>query len=64
MRSRRNLPTPDGPPMPRSDRPGFDWTPRRISLVLGAIAGLAVVLTLAGPGITVDEPLDVRPGRT
>jgi 4-amino-4-deoxy-L-arabinose transferase-like glycosyltransferase len=25
---------------------------------------LAVVLTLDGPGITVDEPLDVRPGRT
>jgi 4-amino-4-deoxy-L-arabinose transferase-like glycosyltransferase len=27
-------------------------------------AGLAVILTLDGPGLTVDEPLDVRPGRT
>lgn len=44
--------------------PRPDWTPRRIALALGAFAGLAVVLTLAGPGITVDEPLDVRPGRT
>jgi 4-amino-4-deoxy-L-arabinose transferase-like glycosyltransferase len=25
---------------------------------------LAVVLTLDGPGLTIDEPLDVRPGRT
>src|SRR5207249_292760 len=25
---------------------------------------LAVVLTLGDPGITIDEPLDVRPGRT
>ena len=36
---------------------------RRLSLILGAIAGLAVLLTLGGPGITVDEPLDVAPGR-
>ncbi len=42
----------------------FTWTTRRISLALGLLAGLAVVLTLADPGITVDEPLDVRPGRT
>jgi 4-amino-4-deoxy-L-arabinose transferase-like glycosyltransferase len=42
----------------------IDWTPRRISLALGALAGLAAVFTLADPGITVDEPLDVRPGRT
>jgi len=27
-------------------------------------AGLAVVVTLDGPGLTIDEPLDVRPGRT
>ncbi len=30
---------------------------------LGAVALLAVLATVAGPGITVDEPLDVRPGR-
>ena len=42
---------------------GF-WTVRRIAVALGAAAGLAVILTLADPGITVDEPLDVRPGRT
>jgi 4-amino-4-deoxy-L-arabinose transferase-like glycosyltransferase len=37
---------------------------RRIALALGVCAGLAVIFTLDGPGITVDEPLDVRPGRT
>src|SRR5262249_5559528 len=37
---------------------------RRLSLILGACAGLAVVLTVDGPGLTIDEPLDVRPGRT
>jgi 4-amino-4-deoxy-L-arabinose transferase-like glycosyltransferase len=31
---------------------------------MGAFAGLAVLLTLDGPGLTIDEPLDVRPGRT
>ncbi len=36
---------------------GFAW-------VLGVVAGLAVLLTLDGPGLTVDEPLDVRPGRS
>jgi len=36
---------------------------RRIALALGVLAFLAVLLTLADPGITVDEPLDVRPGR-
>ena len=30
---------------------------------MGFAAGLAVILTLGGPGITVDEPLDVGPGR-
>ena len=30
----------------------------------GGIAAFLVLVTLAGPGITVDEPLDVRPGRT
>jgi 4-amino-4-deoxy-L-arabinose transferase-like glycosyltransferase len=33
-------------------------------LLMGIVAGLAVVLTLDGPGLTIDEPLDVRPGRT
>ncbi|MFO0907230.1 MAG: glycosyltransferase family 39 protein [Isosphaeraceae bacterium] len=32
--------------------------------MLGLVAALAVVATLGGPGITIDEPLDVRPGRT
>jgi 4-amino-4-deoxy-L-arabinose transferase-like glycosyltransferase len=30
---------------------------------MGLIAAAAVILTLDGPGLTVDEPLDVRPGR-
>lgn len=37
--------------------------PGRLALILGSLAGLAVLLTLGGPGITIDEPLDVRPGR-
>jgi 4-amino-4-deoxy-L-arabinose transferase-like glycosyltransferase len=36
----------------------------RPAIVAGIVAGLAVVLTLDDPGLTVDEPLDVRPGRT
>src|SRR5438270_13022239 len=40
------------------------WTAGRIAWGLGISAGLAVVLTLGDPGITIDEPLDVRPGRT
>ncbi len=39
------------------------WTPNRIALGLGLVASLAVLLTLADPGMTIDEPLDVRPGR-
>jgi 4-amino-4-deoxy-L-arabinose transferase-like glycosyltransferase len=35
-----------------------------VAVALGLAATLAVMLTLADPGITVDEPLDVRPGRT
>jgi hypothetical protein len=31
---------------------------------MGFLALLAVLLTLNGPGLTIDEPLDVRPGRT
>jgi 4-amino-4-deoxy-L-arabinose transferase-like glycosyltransferase len=39
------------------------WNPRRLALAVGGLAALAVILTLADPGLTVDEPLDVRPGR-
>jgi 4-amino-4-deoxy-L-arabinose transferase-like glycosyltransferase len=49
--------------MTRLDRPSFEWSCRRISFALALVAGLATLLTLADPGITVDEPLDVRPGR-
>ncbi len=31
---------------------------------MGLLAGVAVLVTLDGPGLTIDEPLDVRPGRT
>jgi 4-amino-4-deoxy-L-arabinose transferase-like glycosyltransferase len=37
---------------------------RRLALAIGLVAVAAVVITLDGPGLTVDEPLDVRPGRT
>jgi 4-amino-4-deoxy-L-arabinose transferase-like glycosyltransferase len=30
---------------------------------MGLLAALAVIVTLDGPGLTIDEPLDVRPGR-
>jgi len=36
---------------------------RRIGLSMGMLAGLLTLATLGGPGLTVDEPLDVRPGR-
>jgi 4-amino-4-deoxy-L-arabinose transferase-like glycosyltransferase len=36
----------------------------RPGLLMGLAAGLAVLSTLGDPGLTVDEPLDVRPGRT
>jgi 4-amino-4-deoxy-L-arabinose transferase-like glycosyltransferase len=35
----------------------------RLAWLCGSVAGLAVLLTLGDPGITIDEPLDVRPGR-
>jgi 4-amino-4-deoxy-L-arabinose transferase-like glycosyltransferase len=36
----------------------------RLGLLMGIGAALAVLLTLPDPGLTIDEPLDVRPGRT
>lgn len=36
---------------------------RLVPGALALLAGLSVLLTLGAPGITVDEPLDVRPGR-
>jgi len=53
-------PAPIDPGPPRTS----GWTIGRIAGSLGFAASLAVILTLAGPGITIDEPLDVRPGRT
>lgn len=35
----------------------------RWAAAVGLLAAAAVILTLDGPGLTVDEPLDVRPGR-
>jgi 4-amino-4-deoxy-L-arabinose transferase-like glycosyltransferase len=37
---------------------------RHCALLMGLLSGAAVLVTLDGPGLTVDEPLDVRPGRT
>lgn len=39
------------------------WSPRRISRSFALLTFLSVLATLGDPGITVDEPLDVRPGR-
>ncbi|CAN5836336.1 hypothetical protein BH23PLA1_BH23PLA1_34480 [soil metagenome] len=39
------------------------WTARRMAWSLAVLAALAVVLTLGDPGITVDEPIDVKVGR-
>lgn len=39
------------------------WTVERLAAAIGLASGLAVLLTLTDPGITIDEPLDVRPGR-
>jgi 4-amino-4-deoxy-L-arabinose transferase-like glycosyltransferase len=46
-------------PTARTDAPR---SAPRLSLVLGSGAFVAVLLTLADPGITIDEPLDVRVG--
>jgi 4-amino-4-deoxy-L-arabinose transferase-like glycosyltransferase len=37
--------------------------PIRLAAALGGFAGLAVLATLGDPGLTTDEPLDIRPGR-
>ena len=50
--------------MPPADRPFPGFTVGRLATLLGALAGLAVLATLGAPGITIDEPLDVRPGRS
>src|SRR5580693_3508668 len=53
------------PPAPVSRGSRFtDFLRRRLALLMGVFAALAVLLTLDGPGLTIDEPLDVRPGRT
>ena len=45
----------------------IDWfkarTVPQVARLLSLTAALLVLVTLADPGITVDEPLDVRPGR-
>ncbi|WP_337174706.1 glycosyltransferase family 39 protein [Paludisphaera sp.] len=38
-------------------------SPRRLGLIAGLIAAALTLATLRGPGLTIDEPLDVRPGR-
>ncbi|HEV3122921.1 MAG TPA: hypothetical protein VGY53_13495, partial [Isosphaeraceae bacterium] len=37
---------------------------RRLAIALAALVAVLVIGTLGDPGITSDEPLDVRPGRT
>src|SRR5512135_488668 len=49
--------------MSATDEPPHSWTPGWPALALGMAAGLAVLLTLGDPGLTIEEPLDVRPGR-
>ena len=51
----------DARPIETRDRGRFV---RRLALAMGLCAILAVAVTLDGPGLTIDEPLDVRPGRT
>src|SRR3954451_4565752 len=48
----------------RANEAGVGSLHRRLGLGMCMPAGLAVTLTLGAPGLTVDEPLDVRPGRT
>jgi 4-amino-4-deoxy-L-arabinose transferase-like glycosyltransferase len=47
----------------RANEAGVGSLHRRLGLAMGVAAGLAVILTLGDPGLTVDEPLDVGPGR-
>ena len=54
-----------GDSFPASETGSREWlTTGRLAWLLGGFAAGLVLLTLADPGITVDEPLDVRPGRT
>jgi hypothetical protein len=50
--------------MPETAGPRRLWTVGRLAWAIGSVAWLAVVSTLDDPGLTIDEPLDVRPGRT
>ena len=52
------------PPIGVGLDPPTRWSVGWPAWLVGGLASLAVLLTLADPGITVDEPLDVRPGRT
>lgn len=36
---------------------------RRVGFAMAALAAALTLATLGGPGLTIDEPLDVRPGR-
>ena len=55
----------NSPPGSGTNEPRFpSLSSRRLALLMGLFAGIAVLFTLDGPGLTVDEPLDVRPGRT
>src|SRR5689334_11268454 len=49
--------------MSDAERLATHRAPARDALTLGVAGGLAVILTLGDPGITIDEPLDVGPGR-
>ncbi|MEW4569189.1 glycosyltransferase family 39 protein [Tautonia sp. JC769] len=53
---------PDPSPMAAAPTPAPPFDPRWPWL-LGALAGLAVLLTIGDPGITSDEPIDVKVGR-
>lgn len=59
---------PDGRNNDQSSAAGLfrraSWNSNRIAAALAFAAGLAVLVTLRDPGLTTDEPLDVRPGRT
>ncbi len=47
----------------QSKADGAKSSHRRVGLLMGTLAALLTLSTLGGPGLTIDEPLDVRPGR-